>query len=177
MYTKKFVLHVVRKILHNLQYVQKQQKATLVLWLSGGAFSFYRSGSTLRSKRAATISTTSCTPSRAAASTSGTGPSRTGAKEMAGLWLRKQVKTWSTTIRASSPTLASRRAIRVDSRHYRRSAAESSAGRTAPIEEGASATWMGLSPRRHLLHRPTSQSTGPWHAALLGAPLPQPPGA
>jgi hypothetical protein len=120
----------------------------------------------LRSKWASTTSTASCTPSWAVASASGTGPSRTGVKEMAGSWLRKQVRTWSTTSRATYCPSASRHVTRVDSRRCRRSAAESSGGRTAPIEEGASATWMGLSPRdsRAVLASPT-------HFAICSTPV------
>jgi hypothetical protein len=47
-------------------------------------------------------STTSRTLSRAAASVSVIGPSTTGASEMAGSWLRIQVRMCSATIRISS---------------------------------------------------------------------------
>jgi hypothetical protein len=58
----------------------------------------------------------------------------------------------------------------MDSRRCRRSAAESSAGRTELMEEGASTTWMGLSPRgsRVVLASPTHLVIHWTPDALLG---------
>jgi hypothetical protein len=59
----------------------------------------YSSSAGSRWKRSATSSTVSLMPSWAASSVSATGPAITGSKDMAGSWLRKHVKMYSTTAR------------------------------------------------------------------------------
>jgi hypothetical protein len=75
------------------------------------------------------------------------GPTRIGVNEQAGSWLQKQVRIYSAISRATARPSVSKRSKMAASTCCRRSAVESNAGRTAPSEGGASATWMGLSPR------------------------------
>jgi hypothetical protein len=84
--------------------------------------------------------------SLAASSVAATGPAITGAKDMAGSWLQKHVKTYSITARQSLLPSASRRAPRIWSRRQRRSAAESSTGSASEIDADSSDTGMGLIP-------------------------------
>jgi hypothetical protein len=108
--------------------------------------SSYSSSVGSRWKRSATTAMISCTPSRAASSVSATGPAITGSMEMAGSWLRKHVRMYSTTAWQSLPPSASKRAPRIWSKRQRRSAAESSNGSASEMDVGGSDTGMGLTP-------------------------------
>ena len=69
-----------------------------------------------------------------------------GVSEMAGSWLRRQVRMYSATIRISSRPSASSWPARTGSRRRSLSEAEFSTGRASAIEAGSSATWIGLIP-------------------------------
>jgi hypothetical protein len=131
-----------------LKYITQNQKLLHPLPSGTLALSLllYRSSAGSRWKRSATSSTASCTLSRVASLVAASGPAITGSKDMVGSWLRKHVKTYSITARQSLPPSASRRAPRIWSRHWRRTAAESSTGSASEIDVDSSDTGMGLIP-------------------------------
>jgi hypothetical protein len=124
------------------------------------------------------MSAASCTPSCAAVAVARMGPTSTGVSNMAGSWLRKQVRMYSAIPRATTRPSVSRRSRTPDSRCRSRSAAESSTGRMVPSEGGAPRPGWDLvreHPGRGSLHRPTSRPGRCWRSASIETPPPWPP--